>query len=347
MTDRPGLMRRLAAPVLLVASIAPILFVALPMAREEHDRFESRYLDREPLEAPAIQFDASERRGFEPLPEFGSGVPVLAYHGIGEADDRYSVGRAEFARQMAMLERAGVETLSIDEYVAFLRGEAASVPERAILITFDDGKLSSYRGADAALERHGMRATMYAIAGSAEEGSEYYLSADELSGMAESGRWDVQLHAGDGHHEINYDAAGHRGPFYTYRAFEDGALESFAEYRRRVTDDISAGERSLAESVEGFGGETFSFPFGAYGQYGTNDRRIPRFLVDWLSGRFEALFHQPSEPRFTTPGPSNRVLDRFEVRRDTSTTELYGWLGENATGPRADAGASSGAGTSG
>jgi peptidoglycan/xylan/chitin deacetylase (PgdA/CDA1 family) len=315
--------RAFAAPVLLVASIAPVLFVALPMAQDEHERFVDRYLNRDALPAPQVQAPAAD------VPAFDGGVPVLAYHGLSEPG-RYAIRREEFARQMAMLDAAGFETITIGQYVSFLRGEPVDLPARPLLLTFDDGKLSSFRGADAVLERYGMNAVMYAIAGETEDGSEYYLSADELSEMTETGRWEVEAHAGEQHHEIAYDAAGHMGPAYAYRAHSDGELESLADYRERVLGDIGDAAARLDDEVAGYAGETFSFPFGAYGQYGTNDRRIPRFLPRALGRRFDALFAQPSDAAFTTPGPPNRVLDRFEVRRSTSPQALEAWLAEGA-----------------
>jgi peptidoglycan/xylan/chitin deacetylase (PgdA/CDA1 family) len=316
-------LKALAAPALLVASIAPVLFLALPMAKDEHERFVDRYLDRDALPAPDVDAPAAE------LPAFEGGVPVLVYHGLDEPG-RYAIPREEFARQMAMLDAAGVETITIDQYVSFLRGEPVDLPERPLLLTFDDGKLSSFRGADATLERYGMNAVMYAIAGETEVGSEYYLSADELSEMTETGRWEVEPHAGEQHHEIAYDAAGHTGPAYAYRAHTDAGLESLADYRSRVLGDIDDAAARLDDEVAGYAGETFSFPFGAYGQYGTNDRRIPRLLPRALADRFEALFAQPSDATFTTSGPASRVLDRFEVRRGTGVEALRSWLAEGA-----------------
>ena len=313
--------KALAAPVLLVASIAPVVFVALPMAKDEHERFSERYLNRDALPAPAVEAPALE------LPAFAGGVPVVVYHGLDEPG-RYAIPREEFARQMAMLDAAGVETITVDEYVSFLRGEPVDLPERPLLLTFDDGKLSSFRGADAVLERYGMTAVMYTIAGETEEGSEYYLSAEELSEMTESGRWEVETHAGEQHHELAYDAAGHLGPAYAYRAYSADGLETLAEYRARVLGDIEDAAARLEDEVAGYAGETFSFPFGAYGQYGTNDPRIPRLLPRALGERFEALFAQPSDATFTTPGPAHRVLDRFEVRRGTGAEELGAWLAE-------------------
>jgi peptidoglycan/xylan/chitin deacetylase (PgdA/CDA1 family) len=318
------ILKRFAAPALLVASIAPVALIAVPMAEDEHDRFVERYLNRDPLPAPEVDAPAAD------LPPFESGVPVLVYHGLDEPG-RYAIAHEEFARQLAMLDAAGVETITIDEYTAYLRGEPVDLPERPLLLTFDDGKLSSFRGADATLERYGMSAVMYTIAGETEEGSEYYLSADELSEMADSGRWEVEPHAGELHHEIAYDEAGRTGPAYAYRAYTDaGGLETFAQYRRRVLADIEDADARLEDDVDGYGGETFSFPFGAYGQYGTNDDRIPGFLKRALGERYAALFAQPSDAEFTTPGPPGRVLDRFEVRRGTETRELREWLERGA-----------------
>jgi peptidoglycan/xylan/chitin deacetylase (PgdA/CDA1 family) len=316
--------RALLAPIALVLSIAPVALVAVPLAREEHEDFARRYLDREALPAPDVATPPAE------LPSFEGGVPVLVYHGIGDPG-RFSVSQEAFARQLAMMDAAGVETITVDEYAAFVRGEPVDLPPRPLLLTFDDGKVSSFRGADAVLERYGMNAVIYAIAGEAEEGSEYYLSADELAEMEAGGRWEVQPHAGD-QQETVYDAAGDVGPAYAYRAYSDeGGLESFAEYRRRVLGDIDGAVSDFESEIDGFEPQTFAFPFGAYGQYGTNDRRIPRALPRALGHRFAALFAQPSDPSFTVPGPPGRVLDRFEVRRATRIGELRAWL---ATGPR-------------
>jgi peptidoglycan/xylan/chitin deacetylase (PgdA/CDA1 family) len=319
-----SVLRRATPAVVLLASIVPVAFIAMPMAKDEHDRFEDRYLERDAIEPPDVEAPQLD------LPTFGAGVPVLAYHGIGE-DGRFAVTREGFAEQMAMLDDAGVETIGVDEYVSFMRGDEGDLPDRPLLLTFDDGKLSSFRGADAVLAEHGMNAVMYAIASETSEGSEYYLSADELSAMVASGRWEVQPHAGEGHTEVAIDDEGNTGPSYAYRAYDESeGLESFAEFGERVIADIEAGSDALAEEVEGYGDQTFSFPFGAFGQYGTNDERIPGFLREELGSRFEALFYQPSDAGFTYPGSSDRVQPRFEVRRGTSAAELGEWLSTNA-----------------
>ena len=162
----------------------------------------------------------------------------------------------------------------------FLQGNTVNLPQRPILITFDDGRLDSYRGADRILAEYGFKATMFVIAGFVEESNSFYLSWDELRRMAASRRWDLQEHAGVGHVNVRYDAAGHEGPAYAFRQYQPGrGLESFEEYKRRVEQDILWAKRTMSEQLSGFSPLTFAVPFGSYGQDRTNDARIPRLHV--------------------------------------------------------------------
>ena len=69
-------------------------------------------------------------------------VPVLMYHRVGEAHNaweaRYAISPEGFAAHMGALSRAGHRAIAIDALVDWLEG-GASLPDGAILITFDDG----------------------------------------------------------------------------------------------------------------------------------------------------------------------------------------------------------------
>jgi peptidoglycan/xylan/chitin deacetylase (PgdA/CDA1 family) len=260
---------------------------------------------------------------------------VLAYHGVNGEKDHYSVTRRQFAEQMAMLDQAGFETVTIAEYVRFLQGVTVNLPERPILITFDDGRLDSYRGADRILAKHSFRATMFAIAGFVEEQSSFYLTWDELRTMASNGNWDVQEHAGVGHVNVRYDAAGHEGPAYAYRQYVPGrGLETFAQYKRRVTQDVLWAKQTMSEQLPGFNPLSFAVPYGSYGQDRTNDARIPRFMSRFLSQHFQAVF-MTDPPQYTTPATSRAALGRIELHADTGTDQLYRWLRDRIPSRRA------------
>ena len=190
-------------------------------------------------------------------------MPVLAYHGIKDGTDHYSVSQATSRSRWRCCGRAGFQTISIAQYVRFLAGDSSALPDRPILITFDDGRLDSYRGADKVLATYGFRATMFVIVGSVEERSRFYLNWDELRSMARSGRWDIQEHAGVQHINVPYDKAGHTGPAYSYRRMLDnGQLESFEAYRRRVAGDILWAKQTLREQLPDFTPWAFAVPFG-------------------------------------------------------------------------------------
>jgi poly-beta-1,6-N-acetyl-D-glucosamine N-deacetylase len=330
-TPLGNVMKGALAFLLLPLSLVPLYF-AIPKIRSEVALAEP---DRAPFEAPRLEPSAAQVARWRALPAIRGAVPVLAYHGVNGARDHYSVTRRAFAEQMMMLDRAGFETITIAEYVRFLQGVTVNLPKRPILITFDDGRLDSYRGADRILAKHGFRATMFAIAGFVEEHSSFYLNWDELRRMATSKRWDIQEHAGVGHINVRYDAAGHEGPAYAYRQYHPGrGLESFGAYKKRVQDDILWAKRTMSEQLPGFNPLSFAVPYGSYGQDRTNDPRIPRFMSRLLRRHFHAVF-MTDPPQYTTPSTPRAALGRIELHSDTGTDKLYRWLRDRVPSRRA------------
>jgi len=93
-------------------------------------------------------------------------VPVLGYHSIGdERRDgtlRWSVSPGDFDEQMALLKDRRCTSLTVSAYAATLRG-TAPLPERPVVITFDDGFADLAGTALPVLRRHGLTATAYLI----------------------------------------------------------------------------------------------------------------------------------------------------------------------------------------
>jgi peptidoglycan/xylan/chitin deacetylase (PgdA/CDA1 family) len=280
-----------------------------------------------------VRFDAWESKRYHPLPAHPEAVPVLLYHGINDRDDGYSVSQATFAKQIALLRRMGYRSLSIEQYVRFLRGDRRGLPERPVLITFDDGRLDSYRGADDVLRDYDMRATMFVIPGFVKPDDPFYANWKELRRMEDSGRWDLQEHAGAGHTRVNYDEAGNTGAFYAFRRWtRSGGRESLAEWEQRALDDIIDGRRQLADHLPKFKPLTFAVPYGNYGQVETNDPRIPEILRAFLVRQFETVFvqKQGNYPRYTSAQALHSEAVRMEVHTDTSVDDVFRWLRDQA-----------------
>jgi peptidoglycan/xylan/chitin deacetylase (PgdA/CDA1 family) len=118
-------------------------------------------------------------------------VPVFVLH---EAEPE------SFARQLDHLARNGYRTLSIDEYVGVLRGSVPA-PDRAVLLTFDDGRGSVWSVAAPLLQRHGMRAVVFLVPGRVPTHSARgpgqdaaLVSWEEIETLARSGLVDFQSH---------------------------------------------------------------------------------------------------------------------------------------------------------
>lgn len=90
-------------------------------------------------------------------------VPVLMYHHVSPSAGMITTSPRNFERQIAGLARAGYHALTVDEFAGFLAG--VPVPEKSLLITFDDGYLDNYVYAHPILQRYGMRGAIFLITG--------------------------------------------------------------------------------------------------------------------------------------------------------------------------------------
>jgi hypothetical protein len=278
-----------------------------------------------PAPAPEVALTDEDRKVWARLPADRSRVPVLLYHGIGpasdlanEADAAYRLDPDDFAKQMTMLRHAGYATITLDEFVRFVRGEHVELPSRPLLLTFDDARADSWIGGDGILEELGFNAVMFVDAGRVDERDPEYLTWDALAKIQAGGRWNLQLHSGEGHQQIRYGPGDDDyGPFYAYR--EEG--ESLDGWRERTFSDLEWGAERLAANVPDARPLAFAPPYGNYGQDGTNDPAIPKELLPWQLDRYAVVFTQ-DRSFFARPGHDN-PFGRFQLMRSTTGGELY------------------------
>ena len=231
-------MRVLAMPLAVGCGIA-LLVAACGGSSDES-------APRTPQPAPDVVLTTEEKQVWAPLPPDRSEVPVLLYHGIGTESDfsdaedaSYGVDFDDFAKQLTMIEHAGYQTIDLPTFLRFVRGDPVELPPRPLLLTFDDARADSWTGSDGILEKLGFNAVMFVDVGRVEDDNPEYLTWHELETLQSSGRWQLQLHSGHGHQQIQYGP----GPndYGAYYAYEQ-QHESFAAWRRRVRSDIDWGQ---------------------------------------------------------------------------------------------------------
>ncbi|MEI7910210.1 MAG: polysaccharide deacetylase family protein [Verrucomicrobiota bacterium] len=92
----------------------------------------------------------------------GARVAVLGYHDLSENETETAMRMhtSKFRKQMAVLRQLGITVISLEDFLAWKRG-AKSIPEKSVLLTFDDGWKSVYTDALPILKEFGYPFTLY------------------------------------------------------------------------------------------------------------------------------------------------------------------------------------------
>lgn len=92
-------------------------------------------------------------------------VPILIYHSISRnATSKFkpfTVPPTLFAEQMAYLHRHGFTPITVTRLVHALSQEGAALPERTVVLTFDDGFADFFTDAFPILKQYNFTATLY------------------------------------------------------------------------------------------------------------------------------------------------------------------------------------------
>ncbi len=119
-------------------------------------------------------------------PYYGiAGIPVLNYHQVN--DKNYSpltVTVKHFDQQMDYLVNCGYHTITMDDLYNYLEN-GSELPDKPVLITFDDGYVDNYREALPILKSHNMKATLFMIGDSI--GQKRFVNEAQLKEMEASG----------------------------------------------------------------------------------------------------------------------------------------------------------------
>ena len=118
-------------------------------------------------------------------------VPILCYHQIrnwtssdGKVGRDYIVPTAEFKSQMKMLADSGYNTILPDQLYNYL-AYGAKLPEKPIMLTFDDTKLDQWTVAVPELKKYGFKAVFFIMTVSL--GRPNYMSRDQVKQMSDAG----------------------------------------------------------------------------------------------------------------------------------------------------------------
>lgn len=242
----------------------------------------------------------------------GVRLPILMYHHISEKQsklNKYTISPANFKSDLEYIEKNGYKTVSVDDLISYCENGTA-LPEKAIMITFDDGYESIYQYAYPILKSKSMKAVINIIGAYADKYSTIddhnvnyaHITWDELSEMQESNIFEIANHTYDLH------TNGKRKGISKMRGESDEHYESI------IKADLERMQSRTNQMLGSFP-TAFAYPFGTVCKQALPIIKSCNIKcvfccwekVNYLSGDSEELYH----------------LNRFNRSNSINTTNLF------------------------
>ena len=121
-------------------------------------------------------------------------VPVLLYHRLGPVSpDEMTVTTPVFEAQLKLIQENGYTVIPLQALMAALGDSAVAMPERAVVLTADDGHRTVYSDMFPLIKRYKIPLTLF-IYPSAISNADYAMTWAQLAEMKASGLVDIQSH---------------------------------------------------------------------------------------------------------------------------------------------------------
>jgi len=187
-------------------------------------------------------------------------VPIIMYHQV----KTFNAGKDvilpwEFENDLKYLSENNYITITMSDLIDYVYN-GKSLPEKPVILTFDDGYLNNYVYVYPLLKEYNMK-IVFSIIGKniddftniPDDNIDYsHVTWDQLCEMLDSGCVEVQNHTYNLHNYSKYTV----GCAQKYG-------ETFMEYEMRLNEDIGRLQEEIIE-MTGRTPNTFAYPFGKY-----------------------------------------------------------------------------------
>ena len=202
------------------------------------------------------------------------GVTVLCYHHVGPYHtvgpqaNTFTVTPQTLRAHFDYLRQHGYAVISLDDYIRFNRGEK-TLPEKSVLLTFDDAYESFYHQVFPLLKEYDYPATaamvgIWAVAPAPTP--DRIMSWDQLRELDKSGLVEIVSHSYNLHYSVISNAYGDPGHAASNLEFVNGRFETQADYQQRIRQDMKKGQE-LFERELGHKLRALVWPYGEYNEF--------------------------------------------------------------------------------
>lgn len=187
-------------------------------------------------------------------------LPIIMYHNISNKSrlwGKYVVSEQELEKDFIYIKNKGYNTITMSDIIAYANGEG-DLPDKPIIITFDDGYESVYAYAFPLMKKYNMKAVV-SIVGSYtdlftredDHNLDYsHLTWEQVNEMSDSGLAEIQNHTYN-MHEISKNRRG------------CGIIkgESISAYKEELENDLGKLQDEIL-MYTGKSADTLTYPYG-------------------------------------------------------------------------------------
>lgn len=241
----------------------------------------------------------------------GAKVPIIMYHSVlkdSKRQGKYVISPDTFENDLKYLKEQGYTTIVMQDLINYVHG--GTLPEKPIMLTFDDGYYNNYLYAYPLLQKYGAKMVLSPIGRYADE----YMEKDDtnpnyaqcnwkhLKEMSDSGLVELQNHS----YNMHSNKDGRNGT-------KKNKGESEEAYKQAFTGDALKAQEAFETNI-GKKPTTFTYPFGA----------ISNVSLEYVKEMgFQATLTCESKMNYIPQDPKALYgLYRF-LRSSGSTSEQY------------------------
>lgn len=207
------------------------------------------------ITAIAVSFEKITSTGTD-----GIEVPIIMYHSVlkdTSRSGRYIITPSQIEEDLKYLKKNGYSCVFVRDLIKYAEG-VAELPEKPIILTFDDGHYNNEVYVVPLLEKYNQKAVISVVGKYTDEFSENpdenanyaYLSWKNINELVQSGRIEI------GNHSYDMHSVGKR------KGTHKMSGETLSEYSAALSEDLIKMQELCVTNL-GFAPCVFTYPFGS------------------------------------------------------------------------------------
>ena len=239
-------------------------------------------------------------------------LPILMYHSLQKdikMQGTYVISPGDFERDIKYLKEHGYTSVTFAQLVDFVTN-GTPLPEKPVMITFDDGYYNNLLYGEPILKKYGFTAVISPIVSCTEE----YSNLDNISPVYGCAGWEQLKSAMENN---TFTVENHTYNLHSLKGRKGITKlqgESYESYKKTVGEDISKAQNLITQNT-GVTPLCFTYPYGAFDDY---SQRLIKEL-----GFSSSLTATERLNIITRNSDSLFGLGRFIVTPENSAEEIF------------------------